>query len=433
METYLPNFTVPRKIKKVYAMKYSEPRTKTILFLFTLAIFLLTHLKTPAFIRREYTLQEILDACANVVFGTVKSVDEKKLHVVIQVEQNAKGKSEYKQIKIDATLGMEPEIQNAPAAFIQMMKPGLPVVFFYNSIGKRLVSLGYVAGQWFQAFAIDEPNKDNILWRYTHTEIYMYRTFCGSVEFLKNVIVDTLAGKTVAPVEVNILVLAGNSFDAEFPALSKLNRMGNYVTLKYERTNVRDLPDLEKFQILWVGQSEIKKCNEYFFNPGIEDKIKNFVKNGGVVIVSGQDSDAENPCPTGWIPEPLLGVESKRNSELLRELPEQSKQNSDFQITSAGFNLFKAPNPVKKERICLGDTWTQWGGKYEILATTDDGKNIVIATLEYGKGMYIVTSLRNETEKEVKINTNIMENLIHYAVRWTLQENQSDETTGQPN
>ncbi|MBM3234847.1 hypothetical protein FJZ31_00975 [Candidatus Poribacteria bacterium] len=421
-------------------MKYIAPRFKTILFLCTLAIFLLTHLKTPAFIRREYTLQEILDACANVVFGTVKTVDDKKLQVVIQVEQNAKGKSEYKQIKIDATLGMEPEIQNAPAAFIQMMKPGLPIVFFYNSIGKRLVSLGYVAGQWFQAFALDEPNKDNILWRYTHIQIYMYRTFCGSVESLKNVIVDTLAGKTVAPVEVKILVLTGNSFDAEFPALSKLNRMGNYVTLKYEQTKGRNLPNLGKFQILWVGQSEIKKCNEYFFNPGIEDKIKNFVQNGGVVIVSGQDSDAENPCPTGWIPEPLLGVERNsefgiRNSELLREPSERSEaenqqmhqleaerseQNSDFQIASVGLNLFKAPNLVKKERIYLGDTWTKWSEKYEILAMTDDGKNIVIAKLEYGKGMYIVTSLRNETEEDVKINTNIMENLIHYAVRWIL-------------
>ena len=389
-------------------MKYIEPKFKTIIFLCTLVIFLLTHLKTQAFIRREYTLPEILDACTNVVFGTVKSVDEKKLQVIIQVEQNAKGNSEYKQIKIDATLGMEPEVQNAPSAFIKMMKPGLPIVFFYNSIGKRLVSLGYVAGRWFQAFAVDEPNKDDILWRYTHIQIYMYRTFCGSVESMKNVIVDTLAGKTVTPVEVKILVLTGNSFDAEFPELSKLNRMGNYVALKYERTKNRNLPDLEKSQILWAGQSEIKKGKKYFFNPKTEDKIKNFVKNGGVVIVSGQNSDSDNPCPTGWIPEPLLGIESK--------------QGSDFQITSAGFNLFKAPNLVKKDRICLGDTWTQCGEKYEILATTDDGKNIVIATLEYGKGMYIVTSLRNETEEDVKINTNIMENLIHYAVRWALND-----------
>ena len=387
-------------------MKYTEPRVKTILFLFTLAIFLLTHLKTQAFIRREYTLQEILDACTNVVFGTVKSVDEKKLQVFIQVEQNAKGESEYKQIKIDSTLGMEPGIKNAPSAFIQMMKPGLPVVFFYNNTGKRLVSLGYVAGRWFQAFAIDEPNKDNFLWRYTYIQIYMYRTFCGSVECLKNVIMDTLAGKTVAPVEVQILVLTGNSFDAEFPALSKLNRMGNYVSLKHERTENRNLPNLEKVQILWVGQSEIQKGGEYFLNSGIEDKIKNFVQNGGVVIVSGQDSNSENPCPTGWIPEPLLGV--------------GSEQSGEFQIANAALNLFKAPNLVKQGRICLGDTWTKWCEKYDVLATTDDGKNIVIAKLEYGKGMYIVTGLHNETEEYVKINANIMENLIHYAVRWTL-------------
>jgi hypothetical protein len=236
----------------------------------------------------------------------------------------------------------------------------------------------------------------------------MYRTFCGSVECLKNVIVATLAGRTVPPVDVNILVLTGNSFDSEFPLLSKLTRMGNYITLKYERTQDRHLPNLAQAQILWVGQSEIKQGDNYFFDPVIEDNIKNFVHNGGMVIVSGQDSTAANPCPTGWIPEPLLGVESK--------------QNDDFQIPSIAFNLFKAPNLIKKERISLGDTWTKWGEKYDILATTNNGKDIVIAKLECGKGMYLVTGLQNKTEEEVKINADIMENLIHYAVRWTLRK-----------
>jgi hypothetical protein len=335
-------------------------------------------------------------------------VDEKKLRIVIQVEQNAKGESEYKQIKIDTSLGMEPGIQNAPSSFIQIMKPGLPVVFFYNNAGKRLVSLGYVGGRWFQAFAIDEPDKEDILWRYTHIQIYMYRTFCGSVDNLKKIIMETLAGKTVAPIEVKILVLTGNSFDSEFNVLSKLNRMGNYITLKYQRTPNRNLPNLEKNQILWIGQGEIKKGNQYFFNPRREDKIQDFVEDGGVVIVSGQDSDAENPCPTGWIPEPLLGVESKPKS--------------DFQIASTALNLFKAPNLVKRGRICLGDTWTKWGEKYDILAASEDGKNIVIAKLGYGKGIYLITGFHNKTEEEVKINADIMENLIHYAVRWTLQE-----------
>ena len=31
---------------------------------------------TPAFIEREYTIREVLDACTNIVFGEVKSVDQ---------------------------------------------------------------------------------------------------------------------------------------------------------------------------------------------------------------------------------------------------------------------------------------------------------------------------------------------------------------------
>ncbi|MBC8229612.1 hypothetical protein H8E77_08710 [bacterium] len=39
-----------------------------------------------------------------------------------------------------------------------------------------------------------------------------------------------------------------------------------------------------------------------------------------------------------------------------------------------------------------------------------------MATLKYGRGMYIVTGIQNETQQNVKANTPLMENLIYYAV-----------------
>ena len=50
----------------------------------------------PAFIEREYTIREILDACTNIVFGEVKSVDQKRLRGVVTVKKDVKGKSGLK-------------------------------------------------------------------------------------------------------------------------------------------------------------------------------------------------------------------------------------------------------------------------------------------------------------------------------------------------
>ena len=60
---------------------------------------------TPAFIEREYTIREVLDACTNIVFGEVKSVDKGRLRGVVTVEKDVKGKSELKEIKMNFATG----------------------------------------------------------------------------------------------------------------------------------------------------------------------------------------------------------------------------------------------------------------------------------------------------------------------------------------
>ena len=66
----------------------------------------------------------------------------------------------------------------------------------------------------------------------------------------------------------------------------------------------------------------------------------------------------------------------------------------------------------------MDDTWTNWDSKFDILATTNSGKDIVVATLKEGKGMYIVTGIQNETQEDVKANAPLMQNLIDFAVKW---------------
>ena len=244
----------------------------------------------------------------------------------------------------------------------------------------------------------------------------MHRTYKGSTPDFQQLVRDTLAGrvKSKSPRAsvrslaeassdvVRVLVLSGNHHNVEFPTISAFNPVGGHQVV-YQKTRDRNLPTLNHADILWLGQGEI--CEDrYRLTKERENQIKAFVKSGGVVIVSGQDSDDDRPCPTGWIPEPMKGVERRGRS--------------DFEPTRAAGTLFSEPNEIQFGDVFLDDAWTKWSDKYTILATTNDGKEIAFATLKYGEGIYLITSLQNETSANIFINYQIIENLIYFAVEW---------------
>ena len=375
--------------------------------------FLFTVSEPQAFIARHYTLQEVLDECSNIVFGTVTSVNQKRMTAKVKVEENLKGKSDFQEIKINLSTGQG----NFPEKMIKKFRAGKPIIVFYKREGRRIPSLGHVDGTWFQTFAQDRSDKSRVWWNFTHIEIYMHRTYKGSTPDFQRVVRDALAGrgkpahtkssKVASLTEASagalrVLVLSGNHSDVEFPTISAFDSVDKHQVV-YQRTKDRNLPTLKRADILWLGQGEICE-DKYRLTKEREKKIKAFVKRGGVVIVSGQDSDDDRPCPTGWIPASMKGVERPGRS--------------DFEPTQAAGTLFSEPNEIQFGDVFLDDAWTKWSDKYTILATTNDEKEIAFATLEYGEGMYLITSLQNETSANISINHQIIENLIYYAVKW---------------
>jgi hypothetical protein len=199
---------------------------------------------------------------------------------------------------------------------------------------------------------------------------------------------------------VNVLVLTGNTVQLEFPVLEGFTDVdGEKVT--YEQTKDRDLPGLENADILWIGQGEIREGN-YLLDAVTEEKIRNFVASGGIVISIGQDSDDNVPCEIGWITAPIVGVE-RSGVEI-------------FEVTDAPEvgDLFSKPNNV--DTAFFNDAWTDPDDQYIVLATIAGGQDVGFALLAHGRGWYIITSLENEEAGDVATNTPIMENLIHYAV-----------------
>ncbi|MCY3723372.1 MAG: hypothetical protein OXG97_14210 [Candidatus Poribacteria bacterium] len=364
------------------------------------SILMLTQAPVEGYIAKRYTIRQIVAESTNVVFGTVSEVNVKRRTAKVKVEENLKGTSEFKEIRIrfDVYKG-EADHRDE---IIHFLKAGEPVIVFYLKAGGRIDSLAHTRGRWFQT-QVTAKNKERTewgWWLFTHFEKYLNRDKVSrrdSTPDFQEELRNLLSGDAL-----ELLLLKTDRYDSEQRAIAELDAVADFGFV-YHATTDRNLPALREADILWIGFRSLSE-GRYRLNRKQENRIKNFVKNGGIVIASGQDSDKEHPCGSGWLPEPLTGVESPSRN--------------DFQTTSRAGELFKTPNRIRSGQLALDDSWRGWNEKYEILATTNAGKEIVVAKLKHGKGMYIVTNLRNQSRSQVSKNRRMLENLVHFAVRF---------------
>lgn len=122
---------------------------------------------------------------------------------------------------------------------------------------------------------------------------------------------------------------------------------------------------------------------------------------GGIVILSGQDSDPNRPCKTGFLPVPIEGVEGQVGNGI------RFVQND---------NLFTTPESIKADQIRVDDAWAKPSNHYSVLARTPEGY-IAIAKLNYGRGMYIVTAMQNRGAAHLETNAPLIKNLIYLAIK----------------
>ena len=359
------------------------------------SILMLTQFPAEGYIAKRYSVRQIISESTNVVFGTVTEVNTKRKTAKIKVEENLKGTSEFQEIKIrlDVYKGRVDHREEA----MRLMKQDAPIIIFYLNEGRRIDSLAHISGKWFQTQTTKRGNEWG-WWLFTHTEKYLNNDKVSrrdSTQDFQKELRTLLSGD--AP---QLLLLKTDRYESEPRAIAELDAVADSGFVYHATTN-RNLPTLGEADILWLGFRVLSE-GRYRLNTEQERKIKEFVKNGGIVISSGQDSDDNRPCETGWLPEPLHGVESPHRN--------------DFQATDHAGELFKAPNRIRSGQLALDDTWDGWNEKYQVLATTNNGKEIVVAKLKYGKGMYLVTSLRNDRDSQVSKNRRMLENLMHFAI-----------------
>ena len=371
------------------------------LFSFLIAsILVLIQVPAEGYIAKRYTVRQIISESTNVVFGTVSEVNVKRKTAKVKVEENLKGTSEFQEIRIrfDVYKGEADHREE----IIHFLKEGEPIIVFYLKKGGRIDSLAHTRGKWFQT-QVTAKNRERTewgWWLFTHFEKYLNRDKVSKREStpdFQEELRNLLSGDAL-----ELLLFKSDRYDSEPRAIAELDTVADFGFV-YHATTDRNLPTLREADILWLGFRSLSE-GRYRLNKEQERRIKEFVKNGGIVIASGQDSDKERPCGSGWLPEPLTGVESPTRN--------------DFQTTSHAGELFKAPNRIRSGQLSLDDSWKGWNEKFEILATTNDGKEIVVAKLKHGKGMYLVTNLHNQSKSQVSKNRRMLENLVHFAVRF---------------
>ena len=363
-----------------------------------------------AFIEKHYKLQEVIDACTNIVFGKVKSVDSRKLWVILQVEEDVLGKSGFKEIKINLSVGQR-RPGSTPTLLVRYFKVGAPFIIFYDLHYGQLNSIGYVDGAWFQCktHVGESPNWRKRWWSFTHIEIYMRRTYGGKAASLQKLVKSILKkyntgilGKTPAPTfdkasknDIKVLVFTGFRHKTEFRTLCRFCKIGEY-QFSFQETQNRQLPLLAQADILWIGQGALRE-SMYFRDRMSEQKVKDFVKKGGIVIASGQDGYSRY---TKVIPDNFYGIERIRTPSVKP-------------VKDAG-DIFKKPNKIAGE-LYMNSYWTMWNRKYIAKPTFRFGKIAPVGVFTYGKGMYLITCLQNETFFQVSTNYKFMENCVYFA------------------
>ncbi len=401
-------------------MRFTRVLTTSIISLFLIGF--LASSPALGFIEREYTIREVLDACTNIVFGEVKSVDTRRLQAIITVKEDVKGKSNLKEIKMNFQTGQYKR-NTSPRKMAGLLKQGMPIIVFYRD-HYGIDSMCFIDDTWFQMRAYRGRNRSSgrsgsSWWSFTHIDPMMKRTFDGKTKAFQKVVRDMLDGKmwvTATKDALKILVLTGNSTSPtwgqthvhtntmtyEYQALRNIKKVGKRPTA-LESTKMRMLPNLQEAHILWIGYEEISSFGRYLLPKKTESAIKNFVKKGGIVIVSGQDSTMQSPCGVGWLQGNLTGVESP---------PDRF-----FEVANKKVSLFTTPNIIQSGKIYTDDAWVGWEKSDEIFATTPERNELVIGARQYGKGLYIITSLRNDNQYTVSMNKGFMENIIHYAAK----------------
>lgn len=321
----------------------------------------------------------------NLVHGYVTNVNEERLDLK----------------SVDSSYSRRWEVEGAYAHFDNSLRHRVPV-------HRKMIP--YFANRLVTQNALVEQIRENPLQKEAFSQLAYPKL---TKRHLKIPFMKLLPSKNGLRLPLKVMAFTSNGANEEFRVLERFEYVYEHHMLYESVENLRN-ERLAKMDILWIGAGEIYRGG-YRLNIDAEHRIKNFVSQGGVVIVSGQDvkTNSRQRRGAGWIPEPLTGVEYDETDELLPTA--QGRRSRIFHTPNM---LNTTPDTKEIPLVKLDDMWVDPLGKWNSLAKSTEQDASALLTLPFQKGLYIVTSLKNDTERDVEINNKLMENLLHFSVKW---------------
>jgi hypothetical protein len=182
----------------------------------TRCVFLLiAFLVLPAFeargvIKAPSSLELFVKDATQIVQVKVTKFDPDKDRMVLEVEEDIKGKLEQRSLNVVWKLDPDSKwegIRTLPQ-LLKCFGPDRKAILFINDAGgfwhnkgntrKNPIAFGFIEGSWFclESSKVDEGK---LLWRLAQGEPYLRTTFKGTTAELNKVLVDHLAGKGKLP------------------------------------------------------------------------------------------------------------------------------------------------------------------------------------------------------------------------------------------
>jgi len=153
-----------------------------------------------ALIQALTPMKKIMADSHFVVEAAVVDVLPLQPGVVLEFKENLKGEFKIKKMPINMEGDGECKKLNHTPQLMKRLSKDLPVILFlnYNKANDNYIGFAYTNGTWFQVQ--HDASKGGAVWSLTHGEPYLRRTFKGTTQEMKTIVVDNVKkGKRPPP------------------------------------------------------------------------------------------------------------------------------------------------------------------------------------------------------------------------------------------
>jgi outer membrane protein assembly factor BamB len=168
-------------------------------FVLGLTLLMLTPQPAAALIEKPLPLAQILKESVYVFTATIERIDAEKPAMVVEVNENLKGKAPFAKMPVNLTGDADAKKFKHLPDLLKRIAPKLPVILFVTKQETTYIAFVYTNGTWLQLTAQEADGESKLVWSFAHCEPYLRRTFAGTTAELQQIVVDALAEKKKPP------------------------------------------------------------------------------------------------------------------------------------------------------------------------------------------------------------------------------------------